>query len=381
MKNSLTRLASLSLAVLLAAGAAAQSTGIQWRGDFQAAQAEARKTGKLMLVHFWTESCGPCKVLDQRVYNQPAVGIALNEQFIPVKINAEQSREIAQAYGVTRVPTDAVVAPDGQLVKQFVSPATPMEYIGYVSQVAAAYKTQGGGPFASAVASAPMPSATLPGGAGSRDRTTAINEAYASLATSRSADAAPAAPPTATAQPAASRTDNPYASAAATQQPTQQPSRQPAPQTAAAPAAQPAATVAAAPQLPPGSPPLGFEGYCPVTMKNEWRWVRGDVRWGAIHEGRTYLFASAAAQQEFLADGAADKYAPVLAGADVVAAVDQRRQANGKRDFAVQYPPGSGRFYLFTSQENLEKFWTDPGTYAQGAQRVAQLPAGGTIVR
>jgi hypothetical protein len=46
---------------------------------------------------------------------------------------------------------------------------------------------------------------------------------------------------------------------------------------------------------------MGFEGFCPVTMKNEWRWARGDVRWGAIHQGRTYLFASEDAQRAFLA--------------------------------------------------------------------------------
>ena len=41
----------------------AQSEGMPWRTDFQAARAEAQQSGKLLLVHFWTETCGPCKLL------------------------------------------------------------------------------------------------------------------------------------------------------------------------------------------------------------------------------------------------------------------------------------------------------------------------------
>lgn len=374
MKTRLAGIFSLCYLALLSGPVLAQTDSVAWRSDFQAAQAEARESGKLLLVHFWTESCGPCKVLEKRVYNQPAVAVAIDQQFVPVKINAEQAPEIARAYGVTRVPTDAVVAPDGRLVKQFVSPASPMEYIGYVSQVAAAYRTQSGGAYAAAAAAAPSPGLTAAGSPGSSDRTTAINEAYASLAASR--NAAPVQAP-ASATPQATPTTNPYANQAAYSPAPSAPA-----QSTPTPSPAPAQVAAeAAVQLPPGSPPLGFDGYCPVTMKKEWKWVKGDIRYGAIHEGRTYLFASQQAQQEFLADGAAETYAPVLAGADVVAAVDQRRQADGKRDFAVEYPTGSGRFYLFASQENLEKFWSAPGSYAQGAQRVAKLPTGASFIR
>ena len=111
-------------------------------------------------------------------------------------------------------------------------------------------------------------------------------------------------------------------------------------------------------------------------MKNEWRWAKGDVRWGAIHQGRTYLFASAEAQKTFLTNP--DAFSPVLSGSDPVAAVDKQQTVPGVREFAVEY---EGRFYLFANEQSLEKFWSNPTAYAQGAQRVAAMPAGGSMIR
>lgn len=396
------------LAILLMLGAAplasGQSQGVVWRTDLDAARAEAKQTGKLVLAHFWTESCGPCKKLEANVFAQPSVGLAISNEYIPVKINAELSPEIAQAYGVMRVPTDAVVTPDGQLVKAFVSPQTPMDYIGVVSRLAAAYKAQIGRGYNAVAATAPVQNhlqqATQQQQAAA-PVAPAFNEAYAQLmaAHSPAAAVAPTQQPVAPPQAATPPTANPYAKQASvpaapvpvTQAPSvvQNPAtqvsaaappqvRQSVPVTPEIPA-KPEPVVAAAVQLPAGSPPLGFEGYCPVTLKAENRWAAGDVRFGAIHRGRTYLFSSAEAQRQFLTSP--DTYSPVLSGADPVVAVDERRSVIGSRDFGVEYPASGGRFYLFSSEESLEKFWRDPSAYAQGAERVAALPTGDSFIR
>lgn len=363
-------LASLAAAISVSS-ASAQSEGMPWRTDFQAARAEALQANKLLLVHFWTESCGPCKVLESRVYSQPQVAVAVTTEYVPVKVNAAQSPELAQALGVTRVPTDVIVTPQGQVVRSFVSPSTPMEYVGAVMQVANQHRTQAGGAYAAAAAQAPAQAVTSAG-------VLSVTPATADLA--RSTGVAPATSPaspstspfaTPTAPVAAS---NPFAGGAdryaAQRAPVSAPTSQASPATA---------TADTAPQLPPGSPELGFDGYCPVTMKNEWRWQKGDVRWGAIHQGRTYLFATETAQRAFLATP--DQYSPVLSGVDPVVAVDQRKSVAGQREYAVQYPTSTGRFYLFSSQETLEKFWENPAAYAQGAERVAALSAEAPLVR
>ncbi|MEO0530530.1 MAG: DUF255 domain-containing protein [Planctomycetota bacterium] len=369
-------LAFAALASMSAAVAQAQSEGVAWRTDIASAQAEAQQTGKLVLAHFWTESCGPCKALEARVFSQPSVGLAINDRYVPVKINANEHPELARQYGVTRVPTDAVVTARGELVKSFVSPATPMDYVGYVTRLAGAYQAQAGGQYAAAAANAPDTSGYRGNSVTKTNAGAEFNQAYANLIGQSTPPTAPPANPVAA---------NPYA----TNPPSQPAPPAPAvvkndayapvtPEVPATPAKKPTAeTVAdASPQLPPGSPPLGFEGFCPVTMKSDWRWSKGDVRFGAIHRGRTYLFATSEAQKAFLADP--DTYSPVLAGSDPVAAVDERRSVPGEREYAVEY---EGRFYLFANEKTLEKFWTDPTAYAKGVERVAALPPSESFIR
>src|SRR5437763_4670289 len=54
----------------------------------------------------------------------------------------------------------------------------------------------------------------------------------------------------------------------------------------------------------------------PIYPADRGAWKKGDRPFGAIHNGRTYLFASAEQQQKFLASPNA--FAPVLSGCDPV---------------------------------------------------------------
>jgi len=122
-------------------------------------------------------------------------------------------------------------------------------------------------------------------------------------------------------------------------------------------------------EIPPGNPPLALEGYCPVSLTDKQRWVLGNPRWGARHEGRTYLFAGPEEQQKFLANP--DRYAPVLSGLDVVQLVESTQMTDGRREFGAWF---GGRVYLFSSEESYQKFSADPYRYINGLpQAVARL--------
>jgi thiol-disulfide isomerase/thioredoxin len=142
--------------------------GIRWQQDLESAKNVARQTGRLVLVHFWTPECAPCVTLEQQVFNQPGVAGAIEAQFVPVKLDANQNSATAQGFGITRVPTDVIITPDGAVVGKLVSPPTPSAYVAEVTQVAADYSSKLGAPFAKSIASAPLPSQ--------------INPAYANLA-------------------------------------------------------------------------------------------------------------------------------------------------------------------------------------------------------
>src|SRR4029079_4061540 len=124
-------------------------------------------------------------------------------------------------------------------------------------------------------------------------------------------------------------------------------------------------------QLPPGSPPLGFDGYCPVSMRNSWRWVAGNPQFGAIHRGHTYWFATAAEQKQFLTDP--DRYTPALSGMDPVLVLDHKQQVPGKREHSLDY---DGLFYMFASEATLQQFTANPQKYSMGVRQAMGIPRG-----
>ena len=143
------------LGLLLANSAWAQQDAIHWHNDLESAKTVARESKRLVLVHFWTPSCVPCKALEANVFSQPGVASAIEQDFVPVKLNADENSATAQSFGITRVPTDVVVTPDGQVVGKLVSPGTPAAYVAEVRTLAAKYAANTGQLYAGAIAGAP----------------------------------------------------------------------------------------------------------------------------------------------------------------------------------------------------------------------------------
>src|SRR5262249_38295295 len=99
--------------------------------------------------------------------------------------------------------------------------------------------------------------------------------------------------------------------------------------------------------------------FSPVTLVDQQRWQVGDRRFGAVHRGRTYLFASQEEQQRFLANP--DHYSPAVSGQDVVLALDYNQNIEGKRGLGVQY---QGRMYFFSSESSRQLFAQNPQRFA-----------------
>ena len=132
----------VAFCALLASPAWAQQDAVHWHNDLESAKVVAKESGRLVLVHFWTPSCGPCKALERNVFSQPAVAMALETQFVPVKLNADENSATAESFGISRVPTDVVITPNGQVVGKLISPPTPTAYIAELSSLSTRYATQ-----------------------------------------------------------------------------------------------------------------------------------------------------------------------------------------------------------------------------------------------
>lgn len=66
---------------------------VKWY-TLEEAQAAMKKKPKKIFVDVYTDWCGWCKVMDRKTFSNPAVAKYLNENFYPVKFNAEGTDNI-----------------------------------------------------------------------------------------------------------------------------------------------------------------------------------------------------------------------------------------------------------------------------------------------
>lgn len=485
------------VAALTVANWAWAQEGVRWQPNLEAGKRLAAQTNRLVLVHFWTESCGPCMKMEREVFSRPDVAAAIEANYVPVRINVRHFPLTARQYGVAAWPTDLVITPQGDIVAHRTGGLDAAQYVATINQIAARWRSGivTGPPLAAMSASNQIQSlsdhpisgdergadagAVGPGHVGPpMDPAIGARASGGNLTQSGQRGPAPESPVASPWQPsgvapwqvgggswpAANPNATPPASPVtssfpAASSPTRQPSldwqtqqttagwqTQQSPgawQTQLAPAAQAkawqpeagvwngarpslnadrqgpgvplgppsptqdgapprfaagaatdtgnhrtdrsatgsaaqAVNAAAPPSGTPGKdtslagpPPLGLDGYCPVTLAEQERWVRGDVRYGVIHRGRTYLFAGPEEAKRFYADP--DRYAPVLSGIDVVMAVDDNRHVPGRREHGAWY---EGRVYLFASEASYRRFADQPARYAAAAMHVASTAVG-----
>ena len=413
---------NLAIVVVLAGCCCAQAEDhLKWQPNLETAQRLAAQSNRLILIHFGAPWCKPCTKLEQDVLSKPELAAALEPNFVCVKLNVDETPGTARMYGVSSIPTDVIITPTGKLVSAQPSAPTVNQYSAQMTQIADGHKKLQQGAYAQVRANATVTpaiqtvanttaSATAPvvqQGAYSDDRyadyfknkpQTAAGVPAPVGAPQQQFAAAPQVPvPNYPAQPsgapaqqqttmppqqaaappqqAAAPPYQPYAPQSPEQAKAQLPSFQypaqpPAAQQSAAqpPAAQPPAAqppvqqrVATAPavQLPAGSPPLGLDGNCPVQLIEQKRWVRGDVRFGAVHRGRTYLFTGVEEQNRFLANP--DAFSPVISGNDPVLALDHAQEVAGRREHGVFF---NNQIYLFSGEASLQRFNQNPNRYA-----------------
>lgn len=88
---------------------------------------EVLKSEKAVLVDFYAEWCGPCKMLAP-VIDQIAKE---NEDIKVAKINVDEAQELAEKYGVMSIPT-LVVIKNGEEIKRQVGLASKTEILGMI---------------------------------------------------------------------------------------------------------------------------------------------------------------------------------------------------------------------------------------------------------
>ena len=120
----------LAVAAAICVGAAsATSTPDGWTDDFEAAQKQAEREDKLLLVDFsGSDWCGWCKKLDDEVFSKPEFLKGVEKDFVLVMIDsprdksllskkaAKQNPELQKKYSISGFPTVLIMDSAGEVL-------------------------------------------------------------------------------------------------------------------------------------------------------------------------------------------------------------------------------------------------------------------------
>ena len=144
MKHMLSAAVAASACALFAT-----STPEGWTDDFDAAKAQAKSEGKLLLVDFsGSDWCGWCKKLDKEVFATPEFLAGVKDDYVLVMVDSpsnksllsdkakEQNPKLVSKYKVSGYPTVLIMDSEGEVVeKTGYRDGGPQPYVEYLQAV------------------------------------------------------------------------------------------------------------------------------------------------------------------------------------------------------------------------------------------------------
>ena len=78
---------------------------------------EVLKNSRPVVVDFWAEWCGPCRLMGSML--EELVGEDIGERVIFAKVNVDEHPDLASHYGIQSIPT-LVIFKDGEILDRIV---------------------------------------------------------------------------------------------------------------------------------------------------------------------------------------------------------------------------------------------------------------------
>jgi len=104
-----------------------QFTEASWKDILKKAKAEK----KIIFLDAYASWCGPCKMLQKKVFTQKAVGDLYNSKFINVKMDMEKGEgpALSEIYPLEAYPTLLYINSDGRVIRKVVGAVPADELI------------------------------------------------------------------------------------------------------------------------------------------------------------------------------------------------------------------------------------------------------------
>ena len=105
---------------------------VPWRTSFATAQAEAKASGRPMLVYFTADWCAPCHTLKTTTWADPKVEEALRA-YVPTRVDVMVDTPTALKYGAEFLPKYVVLDGEGNIVRSMDGYLDPEAFLAWLA--------------------------------------------------------------------------------------------------------------------------------------------------------------------------------------------------------------------------------------------------------
>lgn len=113
--------------------AAHSGKSVAFLHDYKLALKVAKSKKGRLLIDFETTWCGPCKQMDQWVYNSDPV-VERSADLTAVKVDGDENRDLVKQYSVGAYPTIILLDPNGKESKRVVGYQSVQQMVSFLSQ-------------------------------------------------------------------------------------------------------------------------------------------------------------------------------------------------------------------------------------------------------
>lgn len=129
--SKLTALAGLvAISWMCGQGLSAEpaTKSVAWQSDLKAAQKQAVRTGRPMLIVFSADWCTHCGRFEKNTLGNATMAGFINREFVPVHLDFDKQQETAQVLEVEALPCTVILSPEADLLGRVVGAKAPKDY-------------------------------------------------------------------------------------------------------------------------------------------------------------------------------------------------------------------------------------------------------------
>ena len=108
------------LAVASSAVHAQEAGSVKWRTDYNSARKEAEAKNLPLLIDFVRPNCPPCDKMEHYTFKDARILAALNEKFVPLRINGQEETQLAASLQINLFPTIVLAGPSGRITQTLI---------------------------------------------------------------------------------------------------------------------------------------------------------------------------------------------------------------------------------------------------------------------